>query len=737
MFPYPSGKLHLGHFRVYTLSDVISKYYQLKGHKVLHPIGWDSFGLPAENAAQQHKMSPKDWTLSNITEMKRQFKAFGVDFNWECEIATTDKEYIKWTQYLFLLLYKHHLAYRKKAIVNWDPIDQTVLANEQVRNGRGERSGAVVEKKLLTQWFFKTTEFRQELLHGLEGLDWPDAVISQQREWMELKHVCRISKLDAVVRYPDEQVRRTCILVGPKHPLFHSRSIPPTVQPLEMIPLCDTILCSTKGIDIDALDSTYPVFFTAAIQDDEAYVAQPHLIPLHSKLYNHNTHLKQNLCNDISSEKTYEKLFGMKEETKLHDWLVSRQRKWGTPIPVVYCDVCGIVPVPMDQLPILHTHLESDSCPCPKCNREAKRETDTLDTFVDSSWYWLRYLDPHNPTEMCSKDKVKSVDVYVGGVEHSVMHLVYARFIAKVLKKYDGLEGIKDGEPFLKLVTQGVVKSATFSSHNRTRFYPPGQIVSKSDGDYTKDGIPVTRTVEKMSKSKFNGVDTESIAKKWGESVRMYIMYRASVMDSFEWNEDGVVGMKRVLERLQRCVERFVTDLGDDRTLTVTLGVHHYAQEKDVKQFSNEMIYHLYNCMETNIYHRAITWLIKWISYLDRQPVSPTSLQSLRDCLVFLYPFAPTFSNEMHKRVSDKAVMILPPIPQRSQFGGIRDGKSDGTNFKVKVMINRKHVDLVQVLQSDYENDQTLEDTLRIRYDVSNDLKVRIIRSKRIVHFYT
>ncbi|XP_013789270.1 probable leucine--tRNA ligase, mitochondrial [Limulus polyphemus] len=570
MFPYPSGRLHMGHVRVYTISDAMARFYRMRGKKVIHPIGWDAFGLPAENAAIDGGKQPDDWTYSNIRTMKEQLKQLGISFDWTRELSTCNPDYYKWTQYIFLLMYHRGLAYRKEALVNWDPIDKTVLADEQVdEQGLSWRSGAKVEKKLLRQWFLRTTVFSKDLYDGLEDpmlTNWRD-IVSLQRHWIgectgstvKMKVLCDGKEVDDTLLVwtdkPELIWGSSYIIVSPDHQLnqpkfYNSSSSSSTVGTTE--DLSKGVLLRVMAVN-PLSGQNIPIFVSSSFECSHA--TESHLgIPgeIETDLeFSQNHHLKvvhvteksqdgetvlinsgkfsgltlQRAREEIVKELKKLKISGNQTSKKLRDWLISRQRYWGTPIPIVHCPSCKVVPVPLDDLPVmlpkvstlsgrgispLHSVDSWINTKCPKCGGNAQRETDTMDTFVDSSWYYLRFLDPHNNTVPFDTEKINSlmpVDLYIGGKEHAVMHLYYARFVSHFLH-FEGL--MKCREPFQRMLVQGMVMGQTF------RVKGTGQYVSPADVEYKgkkildrKSGQPVAAEWEKMSKSKLNGVDPE------------------------------------------------------------------------------------------------------------------------------------------------------------------------------------------------------------------------------------
>ncbi|EDO18732.1 hypothetical protein Kpol_1055p89, partial [Vanderwaltozyma polyspora DSM 70294] len=630
MFPYPSGTLHLGHLRVYVISDVLNRFYKLNGYNVLHPMGWDSFGLPAENAAIERRINPADWTIQNISKMKDQMKCMLANFDWDRELSTSSPEYYKFTQWIFLQLFKQGLAYRKEAEINWDPIDQTVLANEQVdAEGRSWRSGAIVEKKLLKQWFLGITKFEKQLNHDLNSLtNWPTKVKAMQKHWLGESH-----GTDIIFKLNGEHLNSVEIFTTRAETIF-------TVQFLALSLnheitkyfsekdsnlkqfLGKTFLEDSKeGYRINELyainpitKEKIPVFVAPYVLDtyghgavmgcpahDERdrefwltlgnkHIKEPcYGMPLDNADLKSNGNSKSGEMNATTSEfqgmsfKSCRQEITSKLSTlglgktavkyKLRDWLISRQRYWGTPIPIVHCSDCGPVPVPEDQLPILLPKVptltkkgnpladvpEFVNTKCPSCGNAAKRETDTMDTFIDSSWYYFRFTDPTNAKLPFSKENVNRympVDLYIGGVEHAILHLLYSRFIAKAL----GTAGFWDGasvnyEPFKKLITQGMVHGKTYKDPNNGRFLKPDEIEivenSKNSVIIKSTGEEPDVSFEKMSKSKYNGIDpTKFIAKHGPDATRAHILFQAPIENILNWDSQKIVGIERWLNKL-------------------------------------------------------------------------------------------------------------------------------------------------------------------------------------------
>lgn len=459
MFPYPSGKLHLGHVRVYTFADLLNRFHSLMGRQVFTPMGWDAFGLPAENAALKHKINPEKWTASNIETMKKCLIDLNLNLNWESEINTSLPEYYKWTQWLFLQLYSKGLAYQSHSLVNWDPVDETVLANEQVdRLGMAERSGAKVEKKFMKQWFLRITNYASRLYHDLEKVDWPEKVKQQQRHWIREQvgavfnaEICD-SRNNFIILHNvflaecDFYKVPRRLVIGTRHPMAKNWDFNRANQEWGLQRMEGLYLRSPYNQSIQNI----PIYLSMDIPDQEAFLEVSD---------------NQRESNISFNDWVMEVKARIQTKHRLRDWLISRQRLWGTPIPIIHCKSCGSVPVPEKDLPVvINSHdKKSIEVECPKCGSKSIRETDTMDTFVDSSWYWARFIDPKNSSryhflfdyrifDQKLTSKMLPVDIYIGGIEHSIMHLLYARFIAKFMAD-DQILSLPDGEPFTKLIT--------------------------------------------------------------------------------------------------------------------------------------------------------------------------------------------------------------------------------------------------------------------------------------------
>jgi leucyl-tRNA synthetase len=643
MFPYPSGRIHMGHVRNYTMGDVLARYKRACGYSVLHPMGWDAFGLPAENAAIERKVAPKAWTYENIASMRKQLQTMGLSLDWAREFATCDPSYYKHQQRMFLDMLKAGLAERKKSKVNWDPVDHTVLANEQVIDGRGWRSGAVVEQRELTQWFFKITKFSQDLLDALETLDrWPDKVRLMQHNWIGRSEGLQFQfglkgapagfdKLPVFTTRPDTMYGPTFAAISPDHPLAKALAeTDPKVA--AFIEECHRMGTSQAEIDtaeklgfdtgIKALhpaDASWelplyianfvlmdygtgaiigcpahdqrdldfarkydlPVLDVFVPLEGDAHVGDVAYSPLKSETVRYVRWVGEPGVMTIEeamkkSLAIFEKDGWGKREVnfRLRDWGISRQRYWGCPIPIIHCETCDIVPVPDTDLPVvlpedvtfdkpgnaLDHHPTWKHVTCPQCGGKGRRETDTMDTFVDSSWYFIRFTDPWNadaPTTPGVANRLMPVDQYIGGVEHAILHLLYSRFFTRAMK---ATGHVAMDEPFAGMFTQGMVVHETYRKQDGT-FASPVEIDITGDGAGRKatlltDGSPVEiGSIEKMSKSKRNTVDPDDIIGTYGADTARWFMLSDSPPDrDVIWSEEGVKGASRFVQRLWRQV---------------------------------------------------------------------------------------------------------------------------------------------------------------------------------------
>ncbi len=646
MFPYPSGRIHMGHVRNYTLGDVMARYMRAKGFNVLHPMGWDAFGLPAENAAIERKVHPRKWTEENIDTMRAQLKSMGVSIDWSREFATCDPSYYKHQQRLFLDFLRKKLAYRKTAKVNWDPVENTVLANEQVIDGRGWRSGAVVEQRDLTQWFFRITAFADELLEALDALQsrWPDFVCTQQRNWIGKstganmqfalegsKLPKKLQTLEVFTTRHDTIFGASFMAVSPEHPLAahlakKNEALAAFIEECRKIGTTEEALAKAekKGFDTGIVavhpfrpDMKLPVYVanfivmgygTGAIfgcpghdQRDLDFArkygrpvvpvvlppgADPKTFAIGQEAYvGDGTMINSEFLDGLTIEAAKEKVASQLEERdigarkinyRMRDWLLSRQRYWGCPIPVVHCSCVkdGIVPVPYDQLPVelpndvafdkpgnpLDHHPAWKHVACPKCGQPAVRETDTMDTFVDSSWYQFRFTAPNaaTPTDKKALQYWAPVDQYIGGKEHAVLHLLYARFFTRGMK---ATKHVTFDEPFTSMFTQGIVIHETYRSE-KGDWLTPSEVRIEGEGTARRataiaTGRPVEiGSVEKMSKSRKNVVDPDDIIAHYGaDTARLFIVSDSPPDRDIIWTEAGVAGAGRQVQRISRLID--------------------------------------------------------------------------------------------------------------------------------------------------------------------------------------
>jgi leucyl-tRNA synthetase len=636
MFPYPSGKIHMGHLRNYSIGDVIARYKRAQNFSVLYPMGWDAFGLPAENAtiaynqnpANETKKTPAEWTHGNIAEMRKQLKAIGLSYDWSRELATCDVDYYQHEQKMFLDFLKHDIAYQKEATVNWDPVDQTVLANEQVIDGRGWRSGALVEQKTLKQWFLKITDYAQDLLDGLDTLDgWPDRVRIMQERWIGKSLGAQVffsikgreDTLEVFTTRPDTLFGASFCAIAAGHPLAKelAESSPEVVAFIEE---CNKIGTSTaaietaekKGFDTglkiqhpfiegkelplyianfvlmgygtgaifacpahDQRDLDFarkydlPVTAVVSPDGDAAFEVENDAYTDGGKMINSGflDGMKVKDAKNAAIGKLRELEIGAKQTTfRLRDWGISRQRFWGCPIPVIHCDSCGIVPVPEHDLPVelpsdvildgkqggnpLGLHPTWKHVKCPTCGKPATRETDTFDTFFESSWYYFRYICAgfEGGFDKDAVNKWLPVDQYIGGIEHAVLHLLYARFFTRALKTC----GYHDvDEPFKRLLTQGMVCHETYQDESGNWLYP-NEVIRTKDGNHTEDGRAVNIGPSiKMSKSKYNVVDPAGIIAGYGaDTARLFMLSDSPPERDLEWSDAGVDGASRYLARV-------------------------------------------------------------------------------------------------------------------------------------------------------------------------------------------
>ena len=720
MFPYPSGRIHIGHVRNYTMGDVLARYKRMRGFEVLHPMGWDAFGMPAENAAMERGVHPGGWTRDNIATMKSQLKRLGFALDWSRELATCEPEYYGQEQALFLDLYAADLVYRKESAVNWDPVDQTVLANEQVIDGRGWRSGALVEKRKLSQWFLKITAFADDLLTGLGSLDkWPDKVRTMQENWIGKSQglqfgftVSNGETLEVYTTRPDTIFGASFVAVAAEHPIAQGIAANnPAAQ--DFIALCrqggttaaEMETAEKLGFDT-GLTARHP--FTGA--DLPVYIANFVLmeygtgaimaVPGHDQR-DFDFARKYDLpivrvvaANAEAAQAPFGKeaeagdgvlvnsgfLDGMtvtqgvaaviaraevegwgqgKTVWRLRDWGVSRQRYWGTPIPFVHCEVCGVVPVPKKQLPVILPDDVDFSVPgnplarhptwkhvdCPQCGHPARRETDTLDTFADSSWYFLRFASQpaDRPFDPAVISQWLPVEQYIGGIEHAILHLLYARFWTRALA-HIGLIDIT--EPFASLFTQGMVTHETYQRRNPDNgqpvYFPPAEVERSGDGAVLRsDGAPVEiGRVIKMSKSKKNVVDPDEIVAKYGaDAIRWFMLSDSPPERDLPWSEAGIEGCARFVQRLWRLFAQYdAAAVGDD---------------KAIARKTHQTIHAIASDIEALSFNKAVARIYELTGAIDKAAPSADRSAAIRAVLLLVAPMMPHLAEEAWTTIGD------------------------------------------------------------------------------------
>ena len=730
MFPYPSGKIHMGHVRNYTIGDALARFKALQGYNVLHPMGWDSFGMPAENAARQNNLGPKTWTKLNIDTMRSQLKKLGLSIDWDKEISTCSTDYYKHQQELFLDFYDKGLVYQKENYVNWDPVDQTVLANEQVVDGRGWRSGAIVERKKLNQWFFKISKFSEELLQGLENLDnWPNKVKVMQKNWIGKSFGCEvefkiesskpIENIKCYTTRPDTLFGFSFLALSIDHPLAKyyeddkkfkdfKKECSKTGTTEESIASAEKLGFKTDLVAINPLDKNMkvPVYFANFVLMDYGLGAV-FGCPAHdqrdldfAKKYNleitpvvkpekdkefeikneaytgegflYNSKFLDGLkVPDESIIKTIEFLeknnLGKKKTNyRLKDWGISRQRYWGCPIPIAYAENGQPIKIPKNMLPIELPEIEDLSNTGNPLDfedewkyfildgKKYRRETDTLDTFVDSSWYFLRFCSPNNINYGFTQEEVDywmPVDQYIGGVEHAILHLLYSRFFMQALSYKNNEFKLK--EPFDGLFTQGMVCHETYKDQNNNWLNP--EEVSTEDGkNFYKKNNPleeiIVGPIESMSKSKKNTIDPENIIKNYGaDSVRLFILSDSPPEKDVQWSDQGMVASFKFVQKLwtlnSKILEKIKTDSAVDESENLT-------------KFTNRLIYKITQNLEKFHYNVIVANLYEMYNFLIKEIEKPIKKEILIEnygkILILMSPFIPHFTNECLNSIGQK-----------------------------------------------------------------------------------
>lgn len=725
MFPYPSGRIHMGHVRNYTMGDVLARFRRMKGMEVLHPMGWDAFGMPAENAAMEKKVHPGNWTRQNIATMKAQLKRLGFALDWTRELATCEPDYYGHEQAIFLDFFENGLVYRKESAVNWDPVDMTVLANEQVIDGRGWRSGALVERKKLSQWFLKITQFADELLSGVQGLEhWPDKVKLMQENWIGKSEGLRFrfalsdgGEVEVFTTRPDTIFGSSFVAIAADHPIAQKlaadstevqafverckqggttaaeletqeklgfdtglRAVHPFDSDWELpVYIANFVLMdygtgavfgvpahdqrdfefATKyGLEIRRVvsegDKTAPEF-----HDVEAYSGPGTLV---------NSHFLDGM--DVADAKRA--VIQRAEEGgwgtgttvwRLRDWGVSRQRYWGTPIPIIHCDSCGPVGVPREQLPVVLPEDVSFDIPgnpldrhptwkhvnCPKCDAPARRETDTLDTFVDSSWYFIRFASQpgDKPFDKAVAEQWLPVGQYIGGVEHAILHLLYARFFTRALQHIGKLDV---AEPFAGLFTQGMVTHETYKAQDG-RWLSPEEIRKDSAGviEIASGDVAEVGRIEKMSKSKKNTVDPEPIVDQYGaDAVRWFMLSDSPPERDLEWSENGIEGAWRFVQRLWRLFDGLEDAQGED---------------KDLDRRLHRTIAGVASDIEALTFNKAVARLYELVNAVEKAAPSASRTETIRTIVRIVAPMVPHIAEEAWAAMGNAGLIADAPWP--------------------------------------------------------------------------
>ena len=767
MFPYPSGKLHMGHVRNYTIGDVISRYQRMLGKNVLQPMGWDAFGMPAENAAMKNKVAPAKWTYENIAYMKTQLRSLGLAVDWSREITTCKPDYYRWEQWLFTRLFEKGVIYRKNGTVNWDPVDQTVLANEQVIDGRGWRSGAVIEKREIPMYYFKITAYADELLEGLDDMPgWPEQVKTMQRNWIgksrgmevqfpyNVESIGEAGALKVFTTRPDTLMGATYVAVAAEHPL--------ATQAAQGNPELQAFIAECKGGSVAEADMAtqekkglptslfvehpltgekLPVWVANYVlmhYGDGAVMAVPahderdfefatkYNLPIKSVVrtsagdespapwqdaYNEHGPLINSGEFDgldfdaafaaIEAALTAKGLGQSRTQFRLRDWGISRQRYWGCPIPIVHCDTCGDVPVPEAQLPVvlpedvvpdgagspLARMPEFYECSCPKCGAPAKRETDTMDTFVESSWYYARYASPHYEgglVEKSAADHWLPVDQYIGGIEHAILHLLYARFFHKLMRD-EGL--VSSNEPFKNLLTQGMVIAETYFrtlDNGGKDYFNPDDVEIERDAKakiigakLKTDGLPVEiGGTQKMSKSLNNGVDPQYMIEQYGaDTCRLFMMFASPPDASLEWSDSGVEGSHRFLKRVWRLAHAHVGQglpgTLDIASLTDEQKVIRRAIHQAIKQASQDVGQH-------HKFNTAVAQVMTVMNVLEKAPQATEQdrallQEGLETVALVLAPITPHISHELWNQLGHAGAIIDAAWPTLDESALVQD----------------------------------------------------------------
>ncbi len=815
MFPYPSGKLHMGHVRNYTIGDVIARYQRMQGKNVLQPMGWDAFGMPAENAAMNNNVAPAKWTYSNIDYMRTQLKSLGLAIDWSREVTTCKPDYYRWEQWLFTKLFEKGVIYRKNGTVNWDPVDQTVLANEQVIDGKGWRSGALIEKREIPMYYFAITDYAEELLSSLDDLPgWPEQVKTMQRNWIgksvgmevhfpyDTASIGEEGKLKVFTTRPDTLMGATYVAVAAEHPLAtlaakNDSKLQSFIDECKRggVAEADIATQEKKGLATPLFVKhpltgekmpvwvanyvlmTYgegAVMAVPAHDERDFEFASKFDLPIKPVIRTSAGDSTPAPWQDAYGEKgeliNSEEFDGMdfasaftaigdvleqnslgvpRTQFRLRDWGISRQRYWGCPIPIIHCRACGDVPVPEDQLPVvlpedvvpdgagspLSRMPEFYDCSCPKCGAAAKRETDTMDTFVESSWYFARYASPHYEQGMVDPKAANHwlpVDQYIGGIEHAILHLLYARFFTKLMRD-EGL--IEASEPFKNLLTQGMVIAETYyrlEANGSKSWFNPADVTVERDAKgkilaakLESDGLPVViGGIEKMSKSKNNGVDPQSMIEQYGaDTCRLFMMFASPPDMSLEWSDSGVEGAFRFLRRVWRLNHAYANNGGpagklDLSSLSDEQKAIRRAIHLAIKQASQDIGQH-------HKFNTAIAAVMTLMNVLEKAPQSSEQdrallQEGLETVALLLAPIAPHICHSLWQALGHSNAVIDARWPQLDESALTQD------TLQLVIQVNGKlrgHIDVaadtsrdaIEAAARDNENVQRYTEGLTIR----------------------
>jgi len=821
MFPYPSAALHVGHGRNYIIGDAVARYKMTKGLNVLTPMGWDAFGLPAENAAIRLNNHPKDNTFGNIATMKRQMRAWGAGYDWDREITSCNPDYYKWTQWLFLELYKNGLAYRKSAAVNWCPSCATVLANEQVIDGKCERCSSVVEQKELEQWFFKITDYAERLLKDVDKLDeWPERVKLMQKNWIGKSVGCELDFVEAesgklikcFTTRVDTLFGATFMVMAPEHPMV-KELVAGTDREAEVMEFVREVArediatrsaeeTEKKGIftgkyainpingekaAIYLADYVLMEYGTGAIMAVPAHdqrdfdFAKKYGLPIKVVIQNRDHPLDAETMTEafiedgvqvnsgqfdgLPNRTAMEKMADYLEQIgkgrravhyRLRDWLISRQRYWGAPIPIIYCHQCGTQPVPQSDLPVLlpenvefrpagesplATSEDFVNTTCPKCGDKARRETDTMDTFVDSSWYYLRYLSPHDEERAFNSALVNKwlpVDQYIGGIEHAILHLLYSRFITKVLCD---LGHISFDEPFKNLFTQGMIcRGAMYL--DGLGYLSEDEVERRGDMLVHKEtGKPVTVRMEKMSKSKFNVVSPDRLLEKYGaDTVRLYTLFIGPPEKDAEWNDAGVEGSFRFLKRLWAVVDRNLDLIKQFADRDVS-GSDLCSDAVELRRMTHQTIKKVTGDMEGAFhFNTAIAAVMEQINMVyakedalknDSDKSKAVLAHSLETAVRLISPFVPHIAEQLWHNLGHSGSVFRQAWPEHREEYLVRE------RIKIMIQVNgklRSQVEVPADIDQDALKETVLSDQKTQKFTAGKQIVKVIVVPKKLVN---